>query len=242
MQFVVVETPGAATTATLNAETKPEPTKNVLGDYLRRFRGVETPPEVNPTFRPFAVEPALRSATSLDESRRRKSITVTIWSFISSFCGIAILAALQYNLHSTYASGVKVTTIIGSFGATAILTYGALQSPLAQPRNVIVGNVLSSTIGVTVFKIFRGLGDDYMWLSCALAVSLSLVVMELTDTVHPPGGASALIAVISGPDIEDLGYMYVVMPVFTGSCILVLVSVVLNNIHRQYPRYWLYKS
>ncbi|KAF0689763.1 Aste57867_18831 [Aphanomyces stellatus] len=223
---------------------KSERKYSALGAYLRRWRGVETlpaAPEVNPTFRQVAADAPNRAAQ--DVSHAKKKARVVLWSFVSSFCGIAILAAIQYSVHARFGNGNKVSSIIGSFGATAILAYGSIQTPLAQPRNVILGNTLCSIVGVTVARIFLDVapGDDYKWLSCALAVSISLVLMQVTDTVHPPGGATALIAVISGPDIEDIGYMYVVAPVFAGSCILVAVSVLINNIERQYPRYWLYK-
>ncbi|KAF0689762.1 Aste57867_18830 [Aphanomyces stellatus] len=223
---------------------KTEDAHSAVRAYIRRWRGVETmpaAPEINPAFRQIAVDSANRTAQ--DAFRVKMKARRVFWSFVSSFCGIAILAAIQYNVNGHFPNGKKVSAIIGSYGATAILTYGAIQSPLAQPRNVILGSTLSAVIGVTIAKIFHEVapGDEWKWLSCALAVSISLVLMQVTDTVHPPGGATALIAVISGPDIEDIGYMYVVMPVFTGSCILVAVSVLINNIERQYPRYWLYK-
>ncbi|RQM28266.1 hypothetical protein B5M09_000593 [Aphanomyces astaci] len=209
------------------SDTAPLKGPLLMGTYALKFRGVESMPanpEVNAAHRRLAIDPTHRNAT-WDSHRRRHRMIILFWSFVSSFCGIGVLAAIQYSVQATYGSGVKVTSIIGSFGATAILTFGAIQSPLAQPRNVVLGNTLSAIVGVSISQLFLHVapGDGWKWLSCALAVSLSLVVMQVTDTVHPPGGATALIAVISGPDIQELGYLYVVMPVFTGSCILVLV-------------------
>ncbi|RHY41897.1 hypothetical protein DYB30_005179 [Aphanomyces astaci] len=209
------------------SDTAPLKGPLLMGTYALKFRGVESMPanpEVNAAHRRLAIDPTHRNAT-WDSHRRRHRMIILFWSFVSSFCGIGVLAAIQYSVQATYGSGVKVTSIIGSFGATAILTFGAIQSPLAQPRNVVLGNTLSAIVGVSISQLFLHVapGDGWKWLSCALAVSLSLVVMQVTDTVHPPGGATALIAVISGPDIQELGYLYVVIPVFTGSCILVLV-------------------
>ncbi|RHY85961.1 hypothetical protein DYB35_009191 [Aphanomyces astaci] len=209
------------------SDTAPSKGPLLMGTYALKFCGVESMPanpEVNAAHRRLAIDPTHRNAI-WDSHRRRHRMIILFWSFVSSFCGIGVLAAIQYSVQATYGSGVKVTSIIGSFGATAILTFGAIQSPLAQPRNVVLGNTLSAIVGVSISQLFLHVapGDGWKWLSCALAVSLSLVVMQVTDTVHPPGGATALIAVISGPDIQELGYLYVVMPVFTGSCILVLV-------------------
>ncbi|KAF0689761.1 Aste57867_18829 [Aphanomyces stellatus] len=218
----------------------PSTAGSVLGAYVWRWRGVEmlpATPEINPAIRQLAVDAAVRTADHVVQKKAR----VLVWSFVSSFCGIAILASIQFSAHAHLAQGTKMSSFIASFGASSILAFGSVQAPFAQPRNVILGNTFSAVVGVTVAQVFQHAGDEYKWLSCALAVSISLVLMQVTDTVHPPGGATALIAVISGPDIEDIGYMYVVVPVFMGSCILVAVSVLINNIERQYPRYWLYK-
>ncbi|KAF0747136.1 hypothetical protein AaE_007848 [Aphanomyces astaci] len=238
--------------------------------YFQRIQGNETTPEICPALPMLAILPANRTVSNYTREAYAAKAKVILWSFIASFSGIAILAAIQFTLHAEYSSGVQVHTsmyctvvitmrsqvvmcvcvlldqvqaITGSFGAMAILVFGVVQAPLSQPRNCIVGNTLSAFVGVVVADVFQHVapGDEWKWLSCALAISISLVAMQLTDTVNPPGGASALLAVTSGREIQDLGYLYVVIPVFTGSCVLVLVSVLLNNIQRQYPRYWFSK-
>jgi CBS-domain-containing membrane protein len=74
-----------------------------------------------------------------------------------------------------------------------------------------------------------------------VAVSLSIVLMHLTGTLHPPGGATALIAVIGGESVHSLGYLYVVMPVALGAAVMLLFAVIVNNIPatRKYPEFWL---
>ena len=103
--------------------------------------------------------------------------------------------------------------LIGSFGASAVLVYGAIKSPLAQPRNLIGGHVLSAIIGVTFYMLLH----DQQWLASSLAVATAIAVMHATKTLHPPGGATALIAVIGSPQIHSLGYFYVLMPVGLGA-------------------------
>jgi len=123
--------------------------------------------------------------------------------------------------------------LIGSFGASSVLIYGAINSPLAQPRNLIGGHIVSAIIGVTVHKLI----PNEIWLSSALAVALSIVFMQITKTLHPPGGATALIANIGSEKIKALGYIYVLSPVLTGVLILFLVALIFNNItpNRRYP-------
>lgn len=151
------------------------------------------------------------------------------WSFIGAFIGIGLMAFF----HSESLSRYENLFLIGSFGASSVLVYGSIQSPFAQPRNLIGGHVISAIIGVTVFQIL----PDIIWLTAPLAVALSIVFMQITKTLHPPGGATALIAVIGSEKVKDLGYMYVISPVLTGCLILLVVALVFNNItsSRQYP-------
>lgn len=151
------------------------------------------------------------------------------WSFLGAFFGIGIIAFIQ----SQYLLEIENIFLIGSFGASSVLIYGAIQSPLAQPRNLIGGHVVSALVGVTVYQIV----PDILWLSAPLAVASSIVLMQYTKTIHPPGGATALIAVTSSGKIADLGYWYVLSPVLSGCLILLLVALVFNNVtqNRTYP-------
>lgn len=158
-----------------------------------------------------------------------------LWSFIGSFVGIGLIAFCQRNLVS---SDVSVF-LIGSFGASSVLVYGAIQSPLAQPRNLIGGHVFSALIGVTVYKLV----PDPLWISAPLAVSCSIVFMQITKTLHPPGGATALIAVIGNEKVKVLGYLYVLSPVLSGALILLITALIFNNMtkNRSYParnKFW----
>lgn len=152
-----------------------------------------------------------------------------LWSFIGAFVGIGIIAYIQ----SLSLPALENVFLIGSFGASSVLVYGAVFSPLAQPRNLVGGHVVSAFVGVLVAKIF----PDIIWLSAPLAVAFSIVAMQFTRTLHPPGGATALIAVSSGTKISSLGFTYVLSPVLSGSLILLIVALVFNNItkNRHYP-------
>lgn len=119
-----------------------------------------------------------------------------------------------------------------------MLVYGAPQAPFSQPRNLIGGHCLSALIGVTVFLL---LGDQGI-LACPLAVALSIFAMQLTGTVHPPGGATALIAVIGGSAIHKLGYWYVICPVGLGASIMVAVAIVVNRLSRETNRKYPYSK
>jgi CBS-domain-containing membrane protein len=159
-------------------------------------------------------------------------LSEVLWSWIGAFLGIATVALISYKLLES----TGFTLIIGSFGASAVLIYGAIKSPLAQPRNLIGGHVLSALVGVTSWQMF----SSQMWLAAPLAVATAIAVMHTTKTLHPPGGATALIAVIGGESVHKLGYLYVILPAGAGALIMLLVALLVNNIPktRRYPEFW----
>ena len=155
--------------------------------------------------------------------------TEHFWAFIGSFIGLGIIAFLQYKAFPES----DMIFLIGSFGASCVLVYGVIQSPLAQPRNLIGGHVISALVGVTIQKLL----PDTIWIAAPLSVSLSIVLMQITKTLHPPGGATALIAVTASPEMKSLGYFYVISPVLSGALILLITALIFNNLtsKRSYP-------
>jgi CBS-domain-containing membrane protein len=155
------------------------------------------------------------------------------WSWLGSLLGIAAVGYLNDRLFE----GSDLVLIIGSFGASAVLIFGAIKSPLAQPPNLMGGHLISALIGVTAFKLLH----PWMWLAAAVGVATAIAAMHATKTLHPPGGATALIAVIGGNKIHSLGYLYVLMPVAAGAAILLVVALIVNNIPktRRYPEFWI---
>lgn len=126
-------------------------------------------------------------------------------------------------------------------GASAILCYGAIDVPLAQPRSLIFGHFFSALTGVILATIFQfDLNADespkLQWLAACLATAIALVVMHLTKTTHPPAGATALMPCVD-PGIWALRWYF--LPVVLLSSTLVLASALLvNNVQRQYPKFW----
>jgi CBS domain-containing membrane protein len=151
------------------------------------------------------------------------------WTFVGAFVAIAAVGLLGQG-HLTPPDNVF---LIGSFGASCVLIFWATHSPLAQPRNLVGGHLLASVIGVSIYKLL----PDQLWLSAALSVSLAIVGMQVTKTMHPPAGATALIANIGSDKIKALGFQYVLTPVLTGVLILLVVALIINNIppNRSYP-------
>ncbi|HCY87597.1 MAG TPA: HPP family protein [Desulfobacteraceae bacterium] len=156
-----------------------------------------------------------------------------LWSWAGAFLGIAPVAWLNYNL----LPGTDFVYIIGSFGASAVLIYGAVRSPLAQPRNLLGGHLLSALVGVATYQLFH----PFPWFAAAFSVATAIALMHATQTLHPPGGATALIAVIGSDKIHTLSFWYLVFPVGSGVIIMLAVALIVNNLakKRKYPEFWL---
>lgn len=162
----------------------------------------------------------------------RVSNEEVFWSWIGALLGIAAVAGVG----RLFFAGLDLTLMIGSFGASAVLLYGAPRSPLAQPRNLIGGHALSALVGVLCWTWLH----DTPWLAQTLAVATAIALMHLTRTLHPPGGATALIATLGSVEIQRLGFWYVLMPATLGPLILLVVALLVNNIptSRRYPEIW----
>ncbi len=166
------------------------------------------------------------------KSPPRVSAAEIAWSWIGAFLGIAAVALINDRI----LEGTDFVMIIGSFGASAVLVYGAVKSPLAQPRNLLGGHVFSALIGVACFQAL----SPNIWLASSVAVATAIAFMHATKTLHPPGGATALIAVIGSEKIHALGYLYALIPAGVGAVVMLAVALVVNNLskNRKYPEFW----
>jgi CBS domain-containing membrane protein len=156
-------------------------------------------------------------------------------SSLTAFIGVLAVAA------PTLWLGLPTSAhlfLIGSFGATAVLLYAVPHVEFAQPRNVLGGHFMAALIGVTAYKLV----GDHLGIAAALAVAIAIAVMQLTGTMHPPAGATALIAVVGPPQVQALGYRYAFTPVLLGAALMVIVALAINNLWASeefhYPVYW----
>lgn len=160
-------------------------------------------------------------------------VSEVVWSWVGAFLGISLVAWINYHV----LEGTGRLLLIAPFGASAVLIFGAIKSPLAQPRNLVGGHVVAAIIGVACYKLFA----QYPWLASSVAVATVIAAMHLTKTLHPPAGATALFAVVGGERIHALGFSYAILPVGAGVLILLAVALLFNNIPRarRYPEFWI---
>ena len=117
--------------------------------------------------------------------------------------------------------------LIPPFGATMVLVMAVHESPLAQPKNIFFGHILSALSGVLIY-LFLGMS----FLSIGLAVAISVWAMMITKTIHPPAGANPIIAILGGK-----GLSFILLPVATGALIIIVFAMIYNKIlKRNYPK------
>jgi CBS-domain-containing membrane protein len=123
-----------------------------------------------------------------------------------------------------------------SMGSTAVMLFAAPHGPMSQPWPLIGGHLVSALAGVACVQ---WLGSEHM-MTAPLAVGLSIAAMYSLRCLHPPGGATALGAVLGGESVHALGYLYVLSPILLNSLVILAVAVVFNYpfAWRRYPQCW----
>jgi|TARA_B110001454_G_C12699672_1_gene426036 CBS-domain-containing membrane protein len=144
-------------------------------------------------------------------------------ALLSAIGAFVVISFLSF-LNSSDSSNLW---IIPPFGATMVLVMAAHESPLAQPRNIFFGHTLSAASGVLIYFIF-----GFSIMSVGLGVALSVWVMMVTKTIHPPAGANPIIAIYGAKSLS-----FIFMPVAAGAIIIILFAIMYNKIlKRNYPK------
>lgn len=149
----------------------------------------------------------------------KKVLTNNLLSGLGAFLCISFLAFLNLSESGN-------VWLIPPFGASMVLVMAVHESPLAQPKNVLLGHILSAMGGVLIYS-FMGVSA----LSIGLSVGLAVFLMASFKVIHPPAGANPIIAVLGGEGID-----FIIMPVALGAVFIVLFAIIYNKIlNRNYP-------
>lgn len=122
--------------------------------------------------------------------------------------------------------------VLASMGASAFLLFVAPHSPMAQPWPVIAGHLVAAFIGVACAHSISNAA-----LATAVAVLLSIFAMHLLHCLHPPSAATAMIAVLGGPEVHAIGWQFCYEIVAINASLMVVLAIILNNLvpGRRYP-------
>lgn len=173
--------------------------------------------------------PAVRVAAWLGIELDEVSTTEKVVSGAGG--AVAIVTVYLVSQHALGQSGAAM--LVASMGASAVLLFAVPHGQLSQPWPVLAGHVVSALIGVFVSEMVA-------WRPAAagLAVGGAIFAMHLLKCIHPPGGATALTAVIGGARVWDLGYGFIWHPVVVNVVCILVVAVAFNAFFpwRRYPK------
>ena len=149
-------------------------------------------------------------------------------SALGGFLGILAIFMISQSLfdHET------TVVIVPSMGASVVLLFAAPHAPFSQPWNVMAGHILSAAIGVACWRWIPDLT-----VAASVGVGLAIGAMYLARCIHPPGGATALAAVIGSDQLHELGFGYVFQPILLNVVAILLVAMLFNGLFkwRRYP-------
>ena len=143
----------------------------------------------------------------------KQALINALFSSLGAFVCIGFLAYLNSSIEGAI-------WLIPPFGASMVLVMAVHESPLAKPKNLILGHILSALSGVIIFYL---LGNTFV--SLGLGVALAVFVMMITNTVHPPAGANPIIVILTGQSLN-----FVFLPVAVGAVIIVFFAYLYNKL------------
>jgi CBS domain-containing membrane protein len=154
--------------------------------------------------------------------------TREIWRAALTAGGALAICALGLRW---FGGGAPGYVLIAPLGASAFLLFAVPNSPLAQPWSAIVGNMASALVAVAVLRLGLPLPA-----AIGLAVSGAFVAQMLLCAMHPPGAAVALAVALGGPQVQEAGFAFVLLPVGLDTALLVLLAILFNRTTgRVYP-------
>lgn len=164
----------------------------------------------------------LNKLTLVGASPPRAGLKHIFWSWVGSAIAIGAVAWVAYQS--------QFPILFAPLGASAVLAFAVFEAPLAQPRNIIGGHVISAATGMAFLVMFGN-----VWWAIPFAVATAIAAMMLSKTVHPPAGANPILVIMAGAK-----WGFILETVIPGAVILTLCALIFNNVAggRKYPTYW----
>jgi CBS-domain-containing membrane protein len=162
-----------------------------------------------------------------------RQVNVTHHERLLSALGAALAIGLVAWISGHFIDSADVPFLAASLGASTVLLLAVPHSPFSQPWALIGGNLTGALAGVTCAHLIPD-----AFLAAGLAMGITVLLMFYLRCLHPPGGGTAVLAVVGGPKIQALGYLFVFTPILFNALILLLAALLINRLipHRRYPQ------
>jgi CBS-domain-containing membrane protein len=159
------------------------------------------------------------SLASVDSASRRMLLSsLGAVLFILSLAGIDFITSGALDLRA----------LVPPFGASTVIVFFSPESPTGRPWNILVGHLGSAMVATMTLML---LPTFPLGVQAAMAVAGAGVWMVLSKSIHPPGGATALLTTLAGLKPAMLGWN---LSLFAGCVSLVSVSALLNLVVRKW--------
>jgi CBS-domain-containing membrane protein len=162
-----------------------------------------------------------------------RQVNITHRERLLSALGAALAVGLLAWISRHFIDSGDVPFLAASMGASTILLLAVPHSPFSQPWAMSGGHLLGALAGITCARLVPD-----VFLATVLAMGVTVLLMFYLRCLHPPGGGTVLLAVLGGPKIQAMGYLFAVTPILFNALILLAVALLINRLipHRQYPQ------
>ena len=150
--------------------------------------------------------------------------------FVISVIGAFIGTLIASFFSNMILQAEDMPLILASTGASAVLIFSLPFSPVSRPWNLVGGHLVSAFAGISCYLLVPN-----ELLSAALSIPSAMLLMHLFRCMHPPGGATAITAVVGGANVHALGYAFMVIPVFVNSIILLSIAMAIATFREENP-------
>jgi CBS domain-containing membrane protein len=147
-----------------------------------------------------------------------------------SIVGAFLATLIASFFTSTILSAENIPIILAFTGASAMLLFGVPHSSVSKPWNLVGGHLVSAFVGVSCYHYIPN-----ELLASSLSIPTAMLFMHLFRCMHPPGGATAITAVIGGPAVHSLGYAFILLPVFFNSIVLLSIAMAAGTFRNKNP-------
>ncbi|MEN8167533.1 MAG: HPP family protein [Pseudomonadota bacterium] len=150
--------------------------------------------------------------------------------FIVSIVGAFIATLIASFFSNTILQAEDMPLILASTGASAILIFSLPFSPVSQPWNLLGGHLISAFVGVSCYLFVPN-----ELVASSLSIPFAMLLMHYLRCMHPPGGATAITAVVGGANVHALGYAFMIIPVFFNAIILLSIAMAIATFREENP-------
>jgi CBS domain-containing membrane protein len=141
---------------------------------------------------------------------------------VAGAIGVALFLLALAAIDAITRGAVGLPALVPPFGASVVIVFYAPESEASRAWNVVVGHLSCAVAACAVLAVAP---DASVAVLAAAAVALGGLAMLATRSFHPPGGATALLAVIAE---HRLGLAMVLCPVLIGALTLVGVRLAVD--------------